>query len=80
MIYNKTREVGKKEILQGWRRFLKSYKPTPLTSEEKLTMDRMMLACKHSRGIRFIPGEEVKEMGASATRQPLFICKKWEME
>ena len=56
------------EIIQGWRKFAEGYEPTPLTPEEELAMDRIMLARKRSQEINFIPGEEVKEMGASAMR------------
>ena len=62
------KRISAEENLRLWEEALKNHKPTPLTPEEKLVMDRMMLACKRSQEIRFIPGEEVKEMGASATR------------
>ena len=32
------------EIIQGWKKFAEGYEPTPLTPEEELAMDRIMLA------------------------------------
>jgi len=65
---NKKKGIRDDRIIQGWRKFVEGYEPTPLTPEEELKIERMLLVHRHPQRIRFIPSEEVKEMGASATR------------